>query len=95
MDVRLNISYEQVQGYKLQEVRVSKPMCNFFLCCHTYYQLSQYWALLILATMNKCTELRKYAFLVPCLLDFFFLLWWVLLTLKIFDTSLTLCVIKH
>ena len=36
-----------------------------------YYRLLQYWSLLFLGTMNKCTELRKYAFPNPCLLDFF------------------------
>ena len=28
-------------------------------CCYMYYHLSQYWTVLFLATMNKCTELRK------------------------------------
>ena len=41
---------------------------------------------LFLATMNKCTELRKYAFPDPTSLDFFFLFWWVVPPLKIFDT---------
>ena len=42
-----------------------------------YYNLSQYWTLLFTATMNKCTELRKYAFPDPSLLDFLFLFWYV------------------
>ena len=41
------------------------------------------------ATMDKCTDLRKYAFPDPCLLDLFFLFWCVLPTHKIFDTFLT------
>ena len=36
-----------------------------------YCHLSQYWTLLFLAALNNCTELRKYAFSNPCLLDFF------------------------
>ena len=40
-------------------------------CCDMYYHLSEHWTLSFLATMNKCTELRKYAFPDPCLLDFF------------------------
>ena len=56
-----------------------------FSCCDMYYHLSKYrcWTL-FLVTMNKCTELRKYAFPDICLLDFFFLFWWVLPPLKIF-----------
>ena len=41
---------------------------HVLICTNT----SQYWTVLFLATMNKCTELRKYAFPDPCLLDFFF-----------------------
>ena len=40
------------------------------------------------STMVKCTDLRKYAFSVACLLDFFFLFWCVQSPLKIFDTFL-------
>ena len=39
----------------------------FFSGCDMYYHLSQYWSLLFLATMKKCTELRKYVFPDPCL----------------------------
>ena len=42
------------------------------------------------ATMDKCTDFRKYAFPDPCLFTFF-LFWWVLPSLKIFNTFLTPC----
>ena len=47
------------------------PCVIFFSCCDMYYHLSQYWSHLFLATMNKCIELRKCAFIDPCLLNFF------------------------
>ena len=86
MDARLNASYEQV--YRPQEVCVSRPMCNglFLSCCDMFYHLLQYWTLVFLATNNKRTKLRKYAFPDPCLLNFvFFLFWWLLLPRKIIE----------
>ena len=109
VDVTLSTSYKQFVmnglpvehllwtsvGLQAQNISVSRPMCNcLFLCCDVYYHLSQYWALLFLAIMNKCIKLRKYAFPEPCLLYFFyFLSWWVLLPLKIFNTFLTPCIL--
>ena len=83
MDVKLNVSYEQV--YRSQKVCVSGPMCNgsFFhvvMCTTTSHNIGH----LFLAAMNKCTELRKYAF--PDHIYWtFFLFWWVLPPLKTFD----------
>ena len=63
------------QMYISQKVCISGPMCNnLFSCCGMYYHLSQYWTLLFSATMNKCIELRKYAFPDTCLLEFFLVL---------------------
>ena len=42
-------------------------------------------------TMDKCTDLGKYAFPDPCLLELFSLFWCVLPPLKIFDTFLIPC----
>ena len=64
--------HEQV--YRTQRVCVSGPKCNnlFFSCCDMDYHLSLYWTLLVLATMNKSTELRKYAFPDPSVIIFSF-----------------------
>ena len=56
MDVRLNVSYEQV--YRSQKVCISGPRCIiFYSSSDMCYHISQYSTLLFLATMNKCTEL--------------------------------------
>ena len=77
--------YEQV--FRTQKVCVSGPKCNglsfhVVICTTTSWNIGH----LFLATMNKCIELRMYAFPDICLLDFLFLFWWVLPPLKIFDT---------
>ena len=70
-------------------------LCQYSICflyvylvCHgggLHNQMSS-------ATMNKCTDLRKYYVSRPMYSGLFSLFWWVLPPLKIFDSFLTPCV---
>ena len=67
--------------------RDALPWTNVTLS--TSYKKCHGWTSGWTSPMNKYLELRKHTFPDPCLLDFFFLFWWVLQRLKIFDNFLT------